>query len=118
MPARTRWRASQARVCSGSTAATLVAAGLRKTGAPRRLGADLVAPDDARRPVARIEDEVEDRGGEPDQRLDAAAPGQLIGTAIGHGRAIVDSRSVLVREVMTDAVVTAEPNVAVQAVAQ
>jgi hypothetical protein len=40
----------------------------------RPLGPDLVAPDDPRRAVARVQDDVEDRRGEPDQRLDPALP--------------------------------------------
>src|SRR4051794_7198243 len=91
MPARTRCLASQARVFSGSTAVTLVALGPRQPCASRRFWPDLVAADDARRPVARVEDDVENGGGDPDQRLDAAAPCQLRGAAVGHDRAIVDS---------------------------
>ena len=43
------------------------------------------------------------------RRFDAAAALELRGGAMGHGGAIVDSRAVLIREVMTESVVTADP---------
>jgi hypothetical protein len=66
-------------------------AGGREAGAPWGFGTDLVAARHAREPVARVEHEVEGGRGKPDQRLDAAPPGPLLGGPVGHGRAIVDS---------------------------
>src|SRR6478672_6025313 len=85
-PARTRWRFSQASCFSGSelvgcgsavTADTLVALRGRKTCPPHTVGRQLVATDDARDAVARVEHEVQRRRREPDQRL-YAAPAELL----------------------------------------
>src|SRR3954452_6264256 len=104
MPARGRWRRSQASCFSGSCVVTATssksvfgplrpALGVRRRelDPPCRLGPDLVAPDHARRAVAREEDDIQSGRDHADQRLDPAAARELIGTAIGHGGAIVDS---------------------------
>ena len=64
---------------------------LGKTRPCGRLGPDLVAPDDPRRAIAGVQDDVQDGRCDADQRLDPAQPGELGGTAVSHGRAIVDS---------------------------
>ena len=99
IPARGRQRASQASCCCGSaTAATKVMildgavgwAGERRprvavADPARGLGIDLVAAGHARDLLAREQDEVERRGGEPDQRLDPAPQGELSWGAMRHG---------------------------------
>jgi hypothetical protein len=55
----------------------------------RALGTDLVTPDDPRRAVPGVQDDVEDGRGDADQRLDPAPPRELLGTAVRHGRAIL-----------------------------
>jgi CBS domain-containing protein len=89
-----------------------------RQGTTCRLGRDLVAAGHAGDAVAGEQDQVERRRGEPDQGLDAAAALQLRTGAVGHGGAIVDSRPVLIREVMTESVVTAEPQQSVRSVAE
>ena len=56
----------------------------RRRPSARRLGVDVVAPGDARDAVAGEEDEVEQRRGEPDHGLDAAAARELGGSAVRH----------------------------------
>lgn len=63
------------------------------------------------------EQEVERGGGDADPALDPAARGLLAGRAGGHA-ASVDSRTVLVRDVMTESVVTAAPACSVREVAE
>ena len=70
-----------------------MAVGLRKTWPVRPLRTDLVAPDDPRRAVPRVEDDVEDGRGDADQRLDPAPPRELLGAAVRHGRAILEANA-------------------------
>jgi hypothetical protein len=53
--------------------------------APGRVGVDLVASGHPRDAVAGEQQEVEGGSGKPDQALEAAAPGQLGGSAMRHG---------------------------------
>src|SRR5437764_354623 len=87
IPARGRWRASQASCLSMSVVATL-----RLLQRPaRRLGRDLVAPGHARHAVAGEQEEVEHGRGEADEALDPPAPLALREGEMGHCAAIVDS---------------------------
>src|SRR4051794_23785438 len=108
IPARERCRASQASClslsCVTATPNTLRPRRRRETHPARRLGPDLVAPDQARGAVAGVEHHVQGGRGEADQGLDPSHARELLRTAVGHAGAIVDSPFVLVREVMTESV--------------
>ena len=88
-----------------------------KTGPLDRIRRQLVAADHARDAVARVQDHVQGGRRELDQRFDPAPARQLAGASIGHEGAIVDSRLVPAREVMTVAVTTAEPSLPVRGIA-
>jgi CBS domain-containing protein len=77
-----------------------------------------VAPGDARDAVPDGEHRVQCRGGEADQALDPSPAGQLSRAPVSHRGAIVDSLAVLVRDVMTESVVTAEPARSLRGVAR
>src|SRR3954469_12047976 len=100
MPARLRCRASQASCFSLSEigAATSTHSLFRppkrgpRTTLPlgelrpaRGLGPDLVAADDAAGAIARVQDEGQAGGDEPQERLQAVHARELGGTAVGHG---------------------------------
>ena len=102
IPARGPCRASHSRASSGVVAATVrpsARAGRRSASgwpgahrSPRRIGVDLVAPDDARDAVAGVQEQVERGRGNADQRLDPVDAGALGWGEGRHGGAIVDSR--------------------------
>src|SRR4051794_29175993 len=121
IPARERCRASQASClslsCVTATPNTLRPRRRRETHPARRLGPDLVAPDQARGAVAGVEHHVQGGRGDADQGLDPSHARELLRTAVGHAGAIVDSPFVLVREVMTESVVTASPQASVREIA-
>src|SRR5690349_2624871 len=113
MPARVRCRASQASCfalsCCSSAATS---SDTLRPGQPRTtrwLGPDLVAPDHARGPIPGVEHQVQSGRDDAQHGLDPAHALQLLPAAISHGGAIVDSPTVLVREVMTESLVTASP---------
>src|SRR4051794_10454225 len=104
MPARGRWRASQASCCSGSATASTEAkildrrprgfgeALVRRPGErgadvaiaqpARRVGIDLVPPGHARDLLSGEQDDVENGGGEPDQPFDPPPQRKLARCAI------------------------------------
>ena len=78
------------------TAVAVGRAGERRADVPiaqpaRRIRVDLVAPGHARDLPPREQDDVEDRGGQPDQPFDPPLECELARCAIRHGAAIVDS---------------------------
>ena len=75
----------------------------------------------SRQAVAGGEHEIQGGRHDADHRLDARAASLLIGSQGTHGPAIlrgIDSRPMLIRDVMTDSVVTAEADATVREIAE